>query len=169
MRRIRLALSASIMLLLAACQTGKIDYYAGPSGGSGLPSANFANVVPVAGVRYVALDARGDELVASTVGVALLNPGTVSFARPFVGAEVDNTVLVCGSVSAAVGATRYDNVPFVIVIDYDRVNVTGPVRSDAASLEQLGANVGFAGGYSKSNDSIIAFCRDEAGVILPRP
>lgn len=160
--------SAALLSLgvLAACATESPDIVAAPAD-SGLASASYANVAPVAGVRHVALDARGNQLVEDAVRAALLNPGTASFATPFAGAETGTIVRVCGTVSASVAGQRYDNVPFVVTIDYARITATGPANEDAASLTKLGGGIGFQGSYSDGNGNIVSFCRDEAGVTLP--
>ena len=102
-----------------------------------------------------------------TVRSALLNPGTAVFARPFVGAEAGNLVLVCGTVSADIGGRRFDNVPFIVIIDYQRVTSIGVNRDATASLARLGDGPGFEGPYSDSVGNVVSFCRVEAGVILP--
>ncbi len=154
-----------LILTVAACQTAPPLPVAGSSG-SGLPGANDPNTTPVAGVRHVALDAAGNAAVEDMVRSALLNPGTAVFDTPFVGAETGALVRVCGTVSASVSGQRYDNVPFVVVVDYAELVKTFP-RDDAASLERMGANIGWSGPYIATNADIIAFCRFEAGIILP--
>jgi hypothetical protein len=154
-----------LILTVAACQTAPPLPVAG-NGGSGLPSANYPNTTPVAGVRHVALDAAGNAAVEDIVRSALLNPTTAMFATPFAGAEADTLVLVCGTVSASVSGQRYDNVPFVVVLDYAELARTLP-GDDAASLARLGTNIGWSGPYIAANADIVEFCRVEAGIILP--
>jgi hypothetical protein len=137
-----------------------------PGTNSGLPSAAFANTVPIAGVRHVALDAIGTAAVEEIVRSALLNPGTAVFDAPFIGAETGIIVRVCGTVSASVAGQRSDGVPFVVTLDYSQLSRTLP-GTDAVTLDRLGGSIGWQGPYTASNAEIAAFCRDQAGVILP--
>lgn len=157
-------LTVLLPVLLAACQTALPS---GPS--SGLPTARFQNVEPVPGVRYVSLDNLGNALVEDKVSAALLNPSSATFTRPFVGAEAQDLVLVCGSVSAVVNGVRINDVPFVVVIDYGRINGGVGAYTQAAALSYLGTRVGRAGSFNRSDNEIRSFCRVEAGVILPAP